>query len=240
VLEDKEQKVESVERALTILEAFSDGAAQLSLSELAKRTGLYRSTILRLVASLSRFGYIVRDEDGQFRLGPSLLRLGILYQNAFSLADLVRPVLLRLVERTDETAAFYIREGNRRICLYRHHSTRFLRHHLEEGAELPLDRGASGRVLMAFSGERGIGYQRIRTAGYYVSLGERDPETAAVAAPVFGVNERLVGAVGVTGHKSHFDRKTTEEFAAILCREAAELSHRLGSKQAGQIRVSAR
>ncbi|RTL67516.1 MAG: IclR family transcriptional regulator, partial [Hyphomicrobiales bacterium] len=65
------QRVESVERALTILDAFGDGTPRLALGELAARTGLYRSTILRLAASLERFGYLNRDEDGAFRLGPS-------------------------------------------------------------------------------------------------------------------------------------------------------------------------
>ena len=53
-----EQKVASVERALSILEAFSDGTSRLSLAELSVRTGFYRSTILRLTDSLRRFGYM--------------------------------------------------------------------------------------------------------------------------------------------------------------------------------------
>src|SRR5438874_7384017 len=100
-----EQKVEAVERALAILEAFRDGSKHLSLAELAQRTGLYRSTILRLYASLERFGYLHRGTDGRFCLGPSLLRLGVLYQNAFNLAGYVRPVLQQLVDEPGETAA---------------------------------------------------------------------------------------------------------------------------------------
>jgi DNA-binding IclR family transcriptional regulator len=83
----KVQKVEAVERALSILESFSDGQKRLSLGELSKRTVLYRSTILRLASSLEKFGYIYRDNEGLFRLGPTLLRLGVLYKQAFSLAD---------------------------------------------------------------------------------------------------------------------------------------------------------
>jgi len=231
VTDGKEQRVESVERALSIVEAFADGSPRLNLTELNKRTGLYRSTILRLAASLERFSYIARDGDGYFRLGPSLLRLGILYQNTFSLADIVRPVLGRLVQRTEETAAFYVREGDKRICLYRHHSPRLFRHHLEEGAALTLKRGAGGRILMAFSGEPGPFYKKIREAGHYISLGERDPETAAVAVPVFGLEEKLVGSLALTGHRSHFDPAQCETLLAVLKRESAELSRRLGSKK---------
>jgi DNA-binding IclR family transcriptional regulator len=224
------QKVEAVERALTILDAFSDGSARLSLNDVAKRTGLYRSTILRLAASLERFGYLHRGPDGMFRLGPSLWRLGVLYQNAFDLADYVRPVLQRVVDQTQETAGFYIREGDRRICLYRHHAPRLMRHHMEEGAELTLKVGASGRILTAFSGEEGEFYEEIRRKGFHISAGERDPETSAIAVPVFGLNRELVGALGIVGSRFRFDGEASDRMLEILLSEADQLSRILGSR----------
>lgn len=249
------QKVEAVERALTILDAFRDGATTLSLGDIAERTTLYRSTILRLAASLERFGYLHRGEDGRFRLGPSLLALGALYQNAFNLADYVRPALARLVEETGESAAFYVREGNARICLYRQHAPRLLRHHIEEGGALPLERGAGGRVLLAFTESddgragpspppsrsalrwtgrspaqraRGETYEKIRRDGYCVSYGERDPEIAAIAAPVFG-RERFLGAIGIAGSRTRFDAANVKKMTKVLLREAQALSRAVGA-----------
>lgn len=225
-----EQRVEAVERALAILEAFAEGGPRLPLAELARRTGLYRSTILRLAASLERFGYLHREEDGRFRLGPTLWRLGVRYQNAFDLADYVRPVLRELVERAGETAAFYVREGDRRICLYRVNSARTVSSHLEEGAELPLDRGASARVLVAFGGGKGELYEKVRGQGFHVSLGERDPETAAVAVPVFGPGQKLAGALGITGPRTRFDRAACARMARLLAGKAAALGRALSGE----------
>jgi DNA-binding IclR family transcriptional regulator len=56
-----------------------------------------------------------------------------------------------LVEATQETASFYIRDGDQRICGYRLNSPRSARHHLDEGVRLPLGRGATRRVLLAFT-----------------------------------------------------------------------------------------
>ncbi|HEY6101235.1 MAG TPA: IclR family transcriptional regulator C-terminal domain-containing protein, partial [Anaeromyxobacter sp.] len=201
------------------------------LAELARRTGLYRSTILRLSASLERFGYLHRDGDGQFRLGPTLWRLGVRYQSAFDLADYVRPVLRRVVERVGETAGFYIREGDKRICLYRLNSARTVSSHLEEGAELPLDRGASARILVAFTDGEGELHDRIRRRGLYVSLGERDPETAAVAVPVFGPERGLAGSLGVTGPRTRFDKAACARIAEVLAEEAAALGRALGGRR---------
>jgi DNA-binding IclR family transcriptional regulator len=223
-----EQRVEAVERALTILDAFGDGSPNLSLGELAERTKLYRSTILRLAASLDRFGYLNRGADGRFRLGPTLWRLGVQYQNAFNLADYVRPILQELVAATGETAAFYVREGERRICLYRQHAARLIGHHLEEGADLPLDRGASARILVAYTDGKGAIYDRVRGAGHYVSKGERDADTAAIAVPVFGRGRAFVGALGVTGPINRFDDKRIKTMSGVLSSAAQKLSKTLG------------
>ena len=71
--------VESVERALSLLEAFNMGDNGLALKELARRTGLNKATILRLSASLEKFGYISRDHDGIFHLGSALWKVSLVY-----------------------------------------------------------------------------------------------------------------------------------------------------------------
>ena len=224
-----EHRVEAVERALSIVDAFSDGSARLPLAELARRTGLYRSTILRLAGSLERFGYLTRDDDGNFRLGPTLWRLGTLYQGSFQLADYVRPTLGHLVDEVGETAAFYVRESDRRICLYRQHAARLIRAHVEEGAELPLDRGASARILTAYTDGDSEFYERIRDEGYYVSVGERDPETTAIAAPVFRAGGAFVGALGVTGSRPRLTQAKLDSIREVLLAAAARLSKTLGA-----------
>lgn len=218
-----ENRVEAVERALLILDAFQDDERSLSLAALAQKTGLYKSTILRLAGSLERFGYLVRDDRGAFHLGPSLWRLGSMYRRGFDLGEHIRPELRRIVEATSETAAFYVREGNERICLYRLNSPRAIRHHLDEGARLPLDRGAGGRVLLACGGIPGEPYEAIRRDGHYTSLGERDPEIAAVSVPVFDAAGNLRGALSASALLSRFDPAARAAAIAVLQESAARL-----------------
>ncbi|WP_431284561.1 IclR family transcriptional regulator [Humitalea sp. 24SJ18S-53] len=227
-----EPRVEAVERALSLLNAFADGRARLALSELAARAGLYPSTVLRLAGSLARFGYLHREADGQFRLGPAPLRLGLLYQANFNLADRVRPALMALTECTGETASFFIREGDTRVCLFRHHADRSIRHHIEEGSALPIDRGASGRVLTAFTGGVTAMDAIVRKQGFHISMGERDQDSVAVAAPVFGP-ERLVGALGVTGPRERFERVDRDERAGVIVAAAEVLTRLLGGRAPG-------
>jgi len=225
--EKAKPRVEAVERALTILEAFADGTPRLSLSEIALRTGFYPSTVLRLFNSLESFGYLHRDGNGMFRLGPSLWRLGVLYQNAFDLERHVRPVLDRLVDKLGETAAFYVREGDRRICLYRRFASSSIGHHVEEGAELPLDRGASAHVLMAYTGGTGRKVETIRREGVYVSYGERNPDANAVAVPVFGLRDEFLGAISIIGPTSRLVGQTIDDSIPVLRDAAARLQRSL-------------
>lgn len=217
------QGVDAVERALAILTAFSGDRDALSLAEVAERTGLYKSTILRLIVSLERFGFLVKDGEGAYRLGQELWRLGSLYARAFDPARIIRPVLQRLVDTTAETASFYIRAGDERVCLYRLNSPRSTRHHLEEGVRLPLDRGAAGRVLLAFGGRKGPIYDKIREGNEYVSLGERDREIAAAAVPVFDGGGALRGTLAVSGPLSRFDGKAQSLALKALHQAAATL-----------------
>jgi len=225
--EKSKPRVEAVERALSVLEAFADGTAKLSLSEIATRTGLYPSTILRLFNSLEAFGHLHRDADGAFRLGPSLWRLGVLYQNAFDLQRHVRPVLDQLVKRLGETTAFYIREGDQRICLYRRFAANSIGHHVEEGAKLPLDRGAGGHILMAFTGASGSKYDTVRREGVYVSYAERDPDTNAIAVPVFGQGNQFVGALSIIGPTSRLVGSAIDASIPVLRDAAQELQRSL-------------
>lgn len=215
-----ENRVDAVERALLILDAFQEGEGSLTLAALAQKTGLYKSTILRLAGSLERFGYLVRDEHGLYHLGPSLWRLGSLYRRGFDLGEHIRPELRLIVDATTETAAFYVREGQERVCLYRLNSPRPIRHHLDEGVRLPLDRGAAGRVLLAYDGSDGEPYETIRETGHYASLGERDPEIAAVSVPVFDASGNLRGALSSSALLSRFDAEA-RGVAIEVMRESA-------------------
>ena len=223
-----QDRVEAVERALTLLKIFGPDDRELTLADLAARTGYYKSTILRLTSSLERLGFFHRTPEGSFRLGAELFRLGSLYRREHDVGAYVRPVLGRLRDASGESASFYVRDGDERVCLYRANATREIRHHLDEGARLPLDRGAAGHVLRAFANGRGKRCAAIRKRGFDVSLGERDPDIAAVAVPLVTDDGALLGALALSGVATHFHAAFQTRCAKLLREAAAELAPRLG------------
>ena len=216
----------AVDRALSLLSTFRPGDDALTLAQFAERTQLYKSTVLRLLASLEHARLIRRQEDGRYALGMEIARLHALYASSFSLDDVVLPVLRELVAATGESAAYHVRQqqgaGWARLCLYRIDSPHEVRDHVRAGDLLPSDRGAGARILIAFGpeGERPRGakerefYESIRTQGYCALVGDRTAELAGISAPVFHADGRLAAAVTLTMPTHRYDEGYIEPVRA--------------------------
>ncbi|MGZ5269869.1 MAG: IclR family transcriptional regulator [Ramlibacter sp.] len=225
----------AADRALSLLSAFAAGDKALGLAELSARCRLYKSTALRLLASLEHAGYVQRLEDGRYALGAEIARLHGIYAASFSLDHLVLPVLRALVRATGESAAYHVRQGTGadavRLCMYRVDSPHPVRDHIKAGDVLPLDRGSGGRVLCAFdpsrarhasASERKV-HARIREQGFYAAIGDRLAEVAGISAPVFHADGTIAAAVTLTMPSHRYQ----ESFAADVLEAARQLSGRV-------------
>ncbi|WP_407704170.1 IclR family transcriptional regulator [Xylophilus rhododendri] len=218
--------------------AFEDSVDGMTLAELTAATGLYHSTILRLCESLEQFRFLKRLPDGRYLLGPMPFHLGMVYQGSFHLRDHALPVIRELTQRTHETSAIYVREGEDRVCLFRVEMPRAVRMNVREGERVDLDKGAAGKVLLAWSeaaslpGGKGRGegaeYDHIRRAHYAISLAERETDSAAIACPVFGLGQKVVCAISAGTPLYRFDQAAFEKNLPLVMAAAAKLSTDLG------------
>jgi DNA-binding IclR family transcriptional regulator len=216
----------TADRVLSLLAAFRPGDLELSLAELASRTGLYKSTALRLLHSLEAANFISGNGKGLFRLGGEILRLHAVLSAAGGLEAAVMPVLRDLVAETKETAALHVRRGEHRVRLYVVDSPQSLREHVVSGEELPLDRGAGGLILRAFSEKTKGPLKKIRQQGYALSIGGRIPELSGIAAPVFDARGDLVGALTLTMPTQRWN----DSWRKLVVAHAGRLTIALGGK----------
>jgi DNA-binding IclR family transcriptional regulator len=221
--------VAAVDRALSILAAIAEHAEPQGLAQIAHATGLYKSTILRLMASLERSGYTQRLNDGRYALGPSAFRLGLAYEQANPLRHHVLPVLNELVAAGSESASFHIRHGpNSRMCLLRVDSAHATLDRIRPGDILPLERGAGGRVLMAFAGAEGEVFDKLRAEGFAFTAGEREPGCSGMAAPVFGPGGALAGALSLSGPSNRFTHEAICHWRPRLVEAAGRATRLIG------------
>ena len=247
------KQIESVDKALSILECFSDGVSELSLKQLAEKTGLYKSRILRLCGTLIAHGFLIRQESSLYSLGPKLMMLGKMYERSNSLISVARPILRELASITGESAKLFVIQGTKRICLVREKGTYPLSYHVEEGESFELYAGAGGKVLLAYTskefcdqvlGEKVLErltpttiversrleeeFAAIRERGYGSSNGELFTEVAGMAAPVFDHENKVCAALAIAGPVQRFTQERREEMLDSLLASARRLSQLLG------------
>ena len=219
--------VVAVERALSVLDCFRPGAEHLSLADFAARLPLHKTTIFRLLNSLARCGYVVREPDGRYGLGPRVLFLARVYERGFDLEAVVMPVLERLSADTGESAAYYVEGGEpgQRLCLFRHQPHEGLHSQVIAGSVMPPDKSSTGQVFAIWAqGER---RDQVRLPIF--SCGARDPYTSSWSVPVIGQEDRFVGALTIAGPSARLNTVDAKAFEAMILERADDLSRRLGA-----------
>jgi IclR family pca regulon transcriptional regulator len=146
-VEDKDY-VQSLDRGLSVILAFSGQHRLLTLGQLADITGLSRPTVRRLVLTLVRLGY-VREEGRAFALTPHVLALGHAFTSSLNLTEVAQPHMAALAEATGHTCSLAALDGADAVFVIRMPSNRHIGHVLVTGTRLPAFATAIGRVLVA-------------------------------------------------------------------------------------------
>ena len=216
----------AVDRALALLRILTNSPSMLTLAELSEKSGLYKSTILRLIASLEGVKLVKKNPAGTYGLGTEVLVLSRAYKSQNNLSQLVIPILESLVKLTNESAAFHVLQNKHRLCLYRIDSSQLLRDHVKVGDLLPLNHGTGGRILLAFSGAKGKIYDEARKSKVIALSGDRVKELSGISAPVMDADNQLLGALTLTMPSDRFKAK----LANIVKLKAKELTEALGGE----------
>lgn len=250
----KDSSVKSVFRAIKILEAFSPDQPELTLNEISKITGFYKSTILRQIDTLLNEGFLAKDtENGRYRLGAKVYLLGQIFVQSSSLMKSAGPILKEVVDNLQETTAIFIIDEIERLCLKMVSGPHFIRATFETGHKMPIYAGASGKVLLAFSPESFLKrviqetglksfteltitnpadlrseLSKIKKGGWSVSWGERVPSAVTVSVPVFGDNGKIACSLSTSGPSDRLTEKIMPETIRILQHAGKKLSTEIG------------
>jgi len=225
--------VQSVDRALDVLEALAAHGGEAGLSEIAATTGLPYGTIHRLLRTLLARGYVRQESDRRYALGGALVRLGGAAENMF--ATWARPYLARMVELSGETANLAVLEGDFVVYVAQVPSPRRLRMFAEVGRRVPAHSTAVGKVLLADRADAAAVLERtglprrtdqtitsvaamlaeleaVRERGYALDLGEEETGVHCLAVPVRD-GERVVAGMSVSGPAERLKALDLDELA---------------------------
>ena len=216
--------VPGLERGLRILAEFSRREPVLTAPEIARRLGVPRSTVFRLLVTLENMGFVERTDDGRaHRLGLAVLRLGFEYLASQGITELGRPVIERIRDDTGYSASLVVRDGRDIVYIARAVATSPFGSSVSIGTRLPAHATVLGHVLLAdlslsqlralYPESRldSIGpntpattdalfelAQQTKARGHVLAEAYFEAHISTVAAPVFGENGHVLAAIGLT------------------------------------------
>ena len=241
--------VAAVTRALAVLEALADGGAGLGTNEIARRTGIHASTVSRLLATLAGAGLVEHvPESGHYRLGLRLVQLGSTVLERLDLREIARPHLQALVRTTEETATLSVAGERAAVTVDFVQSASSVQSVAQVGRPSVAHATATGKVMLAF-GEGDLPpsplaaytprtitdpsvlaaeLERVRARGWAQSVGEREQDLNAIAAPVWESRGRLAAILGLQGPAPRFGTKAMRSALGPLRQRASAISAALG------------
>ena len=223
--------VDAVNKALEILNCFTEKNESLSITKIANITGDHKSRISRISKSLENFGYIRKIRNGEFKIGHSISRLYEIYDSSFNLKNSIKSELDLISGKTNETASFFVKQKESRVCIQTSEPKKIIKHSIQIGAKKPLNKGSSGHILSAYHDLLIENKETILKQGYSMSFGERDREIASISVPIFRTKKQFLGALTVTGHISNFNKKNCLNFLNILRSSKIKIEKKLDKIQ---------
>jgi len=247
--------IQTVSRALDLLEQFQEGDPELGITDLSNRLNLQKNNVFRLVATLKAKNYIeMNDATGKYRLGIKTRALGRVATRLIDFAQHARPFLGDLKQASHETSYFSVIKDGYAYYLESVESDLPVRVARQLGSSRPLYCTAAGRVLLAFmepqrrmdllSGSemkqltpRTITdpdllhdeLARVAQQGYAIDDQEHDAGVMELAAPVFDSQGAVIGALSILGPEMRLAGARLEnELLPLVCQCAARLSRVLG------------
>lgn len=242
------KSVQSLDRALAVVEALASSRDGLGISELSRKLHLPPSTVHRLLAALDRNGYATRV-DGRYYLGQKVVELGRIFLQKYQLREIVRPYLEDVSQKTGETANLVVLDSNEAFYLDKVDSPRILRVFSKIGHRAPLYCTGCGKLLLSdFTPEQLDRYLRkvqlkpltantitsatalkkelgrIRRRGFAFDLEECEVGARCAAVPIRGFGGRPIGALSISGPSVRLSDLELTEAVKLLKATAAEIA----------------
>lgn len=246
--------VQSLERGLEILTAIARAGRPLGITELARQFGLAKGSISRIVTTLAKQAFLVRDPaTAKYRIGMKVWELGNGALARLDVRELARPAMDALNAATLETVHLTVlTEGDRMVFLEKLDSTRAVRPNVELGAPHPAYCTANGKAMLAFlpkgrvdrllkgrlrqfteatiarKSELLAHLDTVRRLGYAVNRGEYRADVSGIAAPILDRDGIAAAALGISVPSNRMTPALIADLAPRLVRAAKEISQALG------------
>lgn len=245
--------IQSVDRALTILDLFDEHTRELKITEISAQVGLHKSTVHSLLKTLQLHRYIEQDENGLYRLGMRLLEKGHLLLQGLDLREMAVGPMRHLSDATGQTVHLVIRDGAEGVYIDKVEGNKAAIRYSRIGRRVPLHSSAVGKVLAAFmtatelektlqsyvftvhtphtiANEASFREElsSVREDGVAYDREENEPGVRCASAPVYDHKGHVTAAISISTMAATVDEQELAKFVASLRETADFISRRMG------------
>ena len=232
------ERIKSVDRAIDLLECFTEAKTEIGVTELAKLIGLTKPSAYRLAETLLTRGYLIKDPDRlRYQMGPKVLNLAKTFFYKVDIRTMALPHMKKIHDIFDEGVFLFMVIGDKRVCVESVESSQPLRRVISVGEALALGVGASGKLLVAYQGfesYQGLNHNelsKIRQRGYSVSHNETGDNISAVAVPIRNHLGQVIGALTMAGSSLRYSEEFIAHYIPVMQEHGENISWELGFRQ---------
>lgn len=250
---DNLKRVQSIDRAISILKLFSENRRDMKLTEIADELDLNKSTVHGIISTLKYHGLIDQDEQTQkYRLGLYLMRLGDLVSNSIDMIEVAHPIIDQVSKNLNETVHLSRLEQSELVYLDKVESNQSIRISTAIGSRMPAYCTGMGKSLLAFSDLDKLDellpeeletltpntitdktaliqeLRDIRQRGFSIDNEESDIGLRCVAAPIFDYTGKAKYALSVSGPTVRITEERLETIIQVITEAAKRISFKLG------------
>jgi len=249
--------IQSVVRALKVLELFTAEVPSLGLKEITQRVGLSKPTVFRILSTLKRMDYIEQDpSSGKYMLGLKVFEIGSACINKMSLRSFAMPLLQELVDKCKETVHLAILDRGEIIYIDKIDGTQTIRMMSAVGKRAPAHCTSVGKAILSHKSPKELDnvlsnikmvkltknsiidkkelkkeLQQIKRQGYAIDNEELEIGLKCVGVPIFDYHGDTVGGISVSGPSTRFTNvRLRNELVPLIVKTAEKISRRLGFK----------
>jgi len=245
--------IQSVERALKILDLFDEHKSELKITEISEKMGLHKSTVHSLLKTLHEYSYIDQNPDnGKYRLGLKLAERGNLVISNMDIRKTAKKYLLDLSAKTGQTVHLGILDGREGVYIDKVEGEQSIIRYSRIGRRLPLHSTAIGKVLLAYQPPnelehllKNYNYQyqtantiineavfrkeieKVKEQGYAVDEQENEQGVRCAAVPIFNGKGRVLAAISISTLISRVNDPELQIFIDLLKTSCNELSEQM-------------
>ena len=251
---EKDRSIQSVDRALLIIEVFEGNNRELSLSQIARELNLNKSTVFGLVNTLKNRGYLEQNpENARYKLGIKLFKLGSMVEASLDVRDVAKPFLKLLSEKYRETVHLCLYVKNEVIYIDKVDGPGSMRMYSQMGKAAPFHCTGVGKAVLSFLDDQTMNQimqshnfkiftpntiatpeallkeiDKIRHTGYCIDNEEIEIGLRCVAAPIFNRKREVVGALSIAGPAARILHQDEDKIAEDVRKVSMMISERLG------------